>query len=222
MITTREPERFISYFVIITISFLLITGCSKTYYSAMEKVGIHKRDILVDRVENARDAQADAQEQFKDALEQFGSVITVENTDLKDAYEKLNAEYKGSNEAAKEVSRRIEKVESVADDLFAEWENELGLYKNKALQDASARNLIDTQKRYDEMLASMHRVEKSMDPVLRTFRDNVLFLKHNLNAQAIGSLRSEFSGLKVKIEVLVKNMNDAITNSNQFIEDLNQ
>ena len=222
MVTTRKPERFISYFVIITISFLLITGCSKTYYSAMEKVGIHKRDILVDRVENARDAQADAQEQFKNALEQFGSVITVENTDLKDAYEKLNAEYKGSNEAAKEVSRRIEKVESVADDLFAEWENELGLYKNKALQDASARNLIDTQKRYDEMLASMHRVEKSMDPVLRTFRDNVLFLKHNLNAQAIGSLRSEFSGLKVKIEVLVKNMNDAITNSNQFIEDLNQ
>lgn len=222
MITTRKPEPFISYFVIITISFLLITGCSKTYYSAMEKVGIHKRDILVDRVENARDAQADAQEQFKDALEQFGSVITVENTDLKDAYEKLNAEYKGSNEAAKEVSRRIEKVESVADDLFAEWENELGLYKNKALQNASARKLIDTQKRYDEMLASMHRVEKSMDPVLRTFRDNVLFLKHNLNAQAIGSLRSEFSSLKVKIEVLVKNMNDAITNSNQFIEDLNQ
>ena len=188
----------------------------------MEKVGIHKRDILVDRVENARDAQADAQKQFEDALEQFGSVITIENTDLKDAYEKLNTEYKESNEAAKEVSRRIEKVESVADDLFAEWENELGLYKNKALQDASARKLIDTQKRYHKMLASMHRVEKSMDPVLQTFRDNVLFLKHNLNAQAIGSLRSEFSGLKGKIEILVKNMNDAITNSNQFIEDLNQ
>ena len=200
----------------------LAVGCSSAYYSAMEKVGIHKRDILVDRVENSRDAQADAQEQFKDALEQFGSVITVENTDLKDAYEKLNTEYKESDEAAKEVSRRIEKVESVADDLFAEWENELGLYKNKALQDASARKLIDTQKRYHKMLASMHRVEKNMDPVLQTFRDNVLFLKHNLNAQAIGSLRSEFSGLKVKIEALVKNMNDAITSSNQFIEDLNQ
>ena len=222
MITTRKLEPVLSYFVIITICFLLVTGCSKTYYSAMEKVGIHKRDILVDRVENARDAQADAQKQFEDALEQFGSVITIENTDLKDAYEKLNTEYKESNEAAKEVSRRIEKVESVADDLFAEWENELGLYKNKALQDASARKLIDTQKRYHKMLASMHRVEKSMDPVLQTFRDNVLFLKHNLNAQAIGSLRSEFSGLKGKIEILVKNMNDAITNSNQFIEDLNQ
>lgn len=222
MITTRKPKPNLCLFVIITFCFLLVTGCSKAYYSAMEKVGVHKRDILVDRVENARDAQTDAQEQFKNALEQFESVITIENTDLKDAYEKLNAEYKESDKAAKEVSSRIEKVESVADDLFAEWENELGLYKNKALQDASARKLIDTQKRYNEMLASMHRAEKSMDPVLRTFRDNVLFLKHNLNAQAIGSLRSEFSGLKVKIKVLIKNMNDAITNSNQFIEDLNQ
>ena len=188
----------------------------------MEKVGVHKRDILVERVENARDAQADAQVQFKDALEQFGSVVKIETTDLKDAYETLNSEYEKSDEAAKEVSSRIKKVESVADDLFAEWKKELELYKNKALKDASARKLRDTQTRYKEMLASMHRAEESMDPVLRTFRDNVLFLKHNLNAQAIGSLRSEFSGLKVKIDALIKNMNDAITNSNQFIENLNQ
>jgi len=222
MTTTRKPKSNISYFVVITTCLLLVTGCSKAYYGAMEKVGVHKRDILVDRVENARDAQADAQVQFKDALEQFGSVVKIETTDLKDAYEKLNSEYEKSDEAAKEVSSRIKKVESVADDLFAEWEEELGLYKNKALQDASARKLIDTQTRYKEMLASMHRAEKSMDPVLRTFRDNVLFLKHNLNAQPIGSLGSEFSGLKMKIDALIKNMNDAITNSNQFIEDLNQ
>ena len=222
MKATGKSTPDLSYFGIIILCFFVATGCSKAYYSTMEKRGVHKRDILVDRVENARDAQADAQVQFKDALEQFGSVVTLEPSDLKEAYEKLNSEYEKSDEAAKEVSRRIEKVESVADDLFAEWEKELGLYKNKALRDASARKLIETQKRYDEMLASMHRAEKSMDPVLRTFRDNVLFLKHNLNAQAIGSLRSEFSGLKLKIDVLIKNMNEAITNSNQFIENLNQ
>ena len=222
MTTTGKPKSNISHFVVITICLLLAIGCSKAYYGAMEKVGVHKRDILVDRVENARDAQADAQEQFKDALEQFGSVVKIETTDLKEAYEKLNSEYEKSDEAAKEVSSRIDKVESVADDLFAEWEEELGLYKNKALKDASARKLIDTQTRYKEMLASMHRAEKSMDPVLRTFHDNVLFLKHNLNAQAIGSLRSEFSGLKVKIDALIDNMNEAITNSNQFIANLNQ
>jgi DNA repair exonuclease SbcCD ATPase subunit len=207
---------------IVVISVLSLGGCSKAYYGAMEKVGIHKRDILVDRVEDARDAQSEAQEQFKSALEQFGSVIKIENTDLKKAYDKLNAEYEDSEKAAEKVSERIEKVESVADALFEEWEEELNLYKSADLRRLSKQKLQNTKTRYRKMLASMHRAEKSMTPVLRTFRDNVLFLKHNLNAQAIGSLRTEFSSLKGKIDGLIKNMNEAIQTSNKFIADIKQ
>ncbi|MBW2450137.1 MAG: DUF2959 domain-containing protein [Deltaproteobacteria bacterium] len=188
----------------------------------MEKVGVHKRDILVDRVEGSRDAQSEAQEQFKSALEQFGAVIKIENTDLKKAYDKLNAEYEDSEKAAAKVSERIDKVESVADALFEEWEEELNLYKSADLRQSSKQKLQNTKTRYREMLASMHRAEKSMTPVLRTFRDNVLFLKHNLNAQAIGSLRAEFSTLKGEIDGLIKNMNEAIQTSNRFIADIKQ
>jgi len=201
---------------------LFFGGCSTAYYGAMEKVGIHKRDILVDRVEDARDAQSEAQEQFKSALEQFGEVIKIENTDLKKAYEKLNAEYEDSEKAANKVSDRIDKVESVADDLFEEWEEELKLYKSADLRRSSKQKLQNTKTRYREMLASMHRAEKSMTPILRTFRDNVLFLKHNLNAQAIGSLRAEFSTLKGEIDGLMKSMNGGIQTSNKFIADIKQ
>ena len=197
-------------------------GCSKAYYGAMEKVGIHKRDILIDRVEDARDAQSEAQEQFKSALEQFGAVVHIENSNLKIAYEKLNTEYEDSERAAAKVSERIDKVESVADALFDEWEDELKLYKSADLRRSSQRKLQETKTRYNEMLASMHRAEKSMEPVLRSFRDNVLFLKHNLNAQAVGSLRSEFSTLKGEIDGLIKKMNVAIETSNQFISDIKQ
>ncbi|RZB35419.1 MAG: hypothetical protein SRB2_03217 [Desulfobacteraceae bacterium Eth-SRB2] len=197
-------------------------GCSKAYYGAMEKVGIHKRDILVDRVEGARDAQSEAQEQFKSALEQFGTVIHIKSSNLKKAYEKLNAEYEDSENAAKKVSERIDAVEAVAGALFDEWEDELKLYKSADMRGSSKRKLQDTKTRYREMLSSMHRAEKSMGPVLLSFRDNVLFLKHNLNAQAIGSLRSEFSTLKGKIDGLIQNMNEAIKTSNKFIADIKQ
>ena len=199
---------------------LAVGGCSKAYYGAMEKVGIHKRDILVDRVENARDAQSEAQHQFKSALDQFGAVINLDNSDLKSAYERLNDEYEESRAAAEEVSARIEKVEDVAGALFKEWADELKLYKSADLRRSSQRKLKETQSRYRRMLASMHRAEKSMEPVLRSFQDNVLFLKHNLNAQAIGSLRSEFSTLKGEIDGLIKSMNEAIQTSNQFIAEI--
>jgi chemotaxis protein histidine kinase CheA len=196
---------------------VLLSSCSSVYYDTMEKVGIHKRDIMVDRVESARDAQTEAQEQFQSALDQFASVINLEESDLKQAYESLNHEFEASEAAAEEVSERISKVESVAEDLFEEWQEELELYENKSLKASSAKQLKQTKQRYKKMLSSMKQAESTMRPVLNTFRDNVLYLKHNLNAQAIGSLRGEFGGLKADIDNLINRMNQSIKQSNEFI-----
>lgn len=197
--------------------FMLLAGCGNPYYSAMEKVGVHKRDIMVDRVENARNVQADAQEQFSSALEQFGSVVALEETDLKKAYEKLNDEYEDCVAIAEKVSDKIDSVESVADALFDEWADEIKLYENRELARSSKKQLSATKARYEEMIGHMREAEKSMEPVLRLFRDNVLFLKHNLNAQAIGSLQHEFDGLETEIGKLIERMNDAIESSDAFI-----
>lgn len=210
----------IKFVGVIIFGIFLLVGCSKTYYGAMEKAGIHKRDIMVDRVEDARDVQGEAQEQFKSALEEFDSIVKQEETDLKKAYDRLNSEYKESEEIAEKVSGRIDKVESVAEALFDEWEDELGMYESKEFRKSSATQLKKTRSRYEEMLGSMHLAEASMEPVLKIFRDNVLFLKHNLNAQAIGSLQSEFTNLKGEIDILIHKMSVAIESSNKFIADI--
>ncbi|MDZ7902736.1 MAG: DUF2959 family protein [Rheinheimera sp.] len=62
-------------------SVLVLTGCSTAYYAAMEKVGVHKRDILVDRVEEARDAQLESQQEFKDALDELSQLIKFHGGD---------------------------------------------------------------------------------------------------------------------------------------------
>ncbi|MCI5130970.1 MAG: DUF2959 domain-containing protein [Candidatus Electrothrix sp. EH2] len=200
----------------------LLASCSSAYYSAMEKVGVHKRDILVDRVEGARDAQKDAQQEFRSALEQFASVVALRETDLKIAYDKLNAEYLDCEKASEKVSDQIDKVEKVSEDLFEEWEEELDLYENQTYRATSKRQLRETKSRYRDMLASMRTAEQSMAPVLQTFEDNVLFLKHNLNAQAIGALQAEFSGLQKDIDVLIDRMNKAIQESDTFIARMEQ
>lgn len=199
---------------------LLLSGCSTVYYGTMEKVGIHKRDILVDRVEDTRDSQEEAQEQFQSALEKFGSVVDIKDSNLKDAYESFNDEYEASRDAAEDVNERVDAVEEVAEDLFDEWEDEIEQYSKASLKRASTAQLKDTKRRYTKMIDSMHKAEKSMNPVLATFLDNVLFLKHNLNAQAIGSLKGEFGSLKNEISVLIKQMNKSISKSDEFIADM--
>lgn len=198
----------------------MLASCSTVKYNTLEKVGIHKRDILVSNVEDARDAQKDAQEQFKDALERFGSVVSIEETGLKKAYDRLSDEYDDSKDAAEDVSDEIDDVEEVADDLFAEWESEIKEYTDSNLRNNSQNQLRDTRARYKEMLASMQAAERSMEPVLNTFRNNVLFLKHNLNAQAVGSLKGTFENLEGDIENLIEQMNRSIERSNQFIAEM--
>jgi hypothetical protein len=105
----------------------------------------------------------------------------------------------------------------VAEALFEEWGQELTLYENQNLRRTSEKKLNQTRARYKEMLSSMKQAERSMQPVLTTLRDNVLFLKHNLNAQAIGSLRGEFGNLKADINNLINRMNMSIKQSDEFI-----
>lgn len=202
------------------VALLLLTGCAAAKYSALEKVGIHKRDILVGNVADTRDAQKDAQEQFKDALEKFGSVVTIEETGLKKAYDRLSDEYEDSVDAAEDVSDNIDDVQEVAEDLFVEWKKEINEYTNTDLKRSSQLKLRETEGRYVELLRSMREAERSMQPVLATFKDNVLFLKHNLNAQAVGSLRTTFRDLESDIDVLIEQMNRSIQRSNAFIAEM--
>ena len=199
---------------------LVISGCSTIKYNALEKVGIHKRDLLVDNVEDTRDAQQDAQEQFKDALERFGEVVKIEDSDLKKAYNRLNDEFEDSEAAAEEVSQQIGEVQEVAEDLFEEWGEEIETYTDATLKRSSQSTLRDTRAQYTEMLKTMKEAEATMQPVLATMRDNVLFLKHNLNAQAIGNLQTTFTELEGDVGILIERMNQSIARSDAFIQQM--
>ena len=207
---------------ILILSMLLLPGCQSAYYSTMEKVGVHKRDILADRVDKAQDAQQDAQDQFKSALEQFSTLINFDGDDLQKQYELTDNEYQACSEAAANVSERINSIEDVAKALFNVWQDELDMYTNPKLKQESSAKLNATQRQYKRLLSTMRQAESSMAPVLDSLRDNTLYLKHNLNAQAIGALRGEFANIERDITLLIRNMNKAISESQQFIATLKQ
>lgn len=198
----------------------LATACSGVYYNTLEQFGVEKRDILVDRVKSARSSQQDVQEEFQSALDQFRAVVEIDGGDLEKQYDKLDREYQSASRQADEVRERVDAVEKVGRDLFHEWEKELAEYQDSGLRERSREQLTNTQERFDELLAAMQRAEARLDPVLELFQDQVLFLKHNLNARAIGSLEIERSRIEERVAVLIKEMETAINEADAFIADL--
>jgi hypothetical protein len=201
---------------------LLLAACQSAYYEVAESVGHHKRDILVDRVEAARDSQGEAEEQFQSAQQQLLTLIEFDGGELADVYEDLNDEYEASVEAAEDVTARIDAIEHVAEALFDEWESEIEEFSNATFKADSKRKLRETQRRYDGLIKVMRKSEQRMQPVLVALNDNVLYLKHNLNARAVAALKVEFGQIEKDIDLLIQDMRKAIASSNEFIESLQQ
>jgi hypothetical protein len=201
-----------------TMSFL---GCQSMYYAGMEKMGYHKRDLMVSDVEKARDAQQEAKEQFKSALDRFTTVLNIKGGELQDKYDTLNAEYERSEAKAQAVRDRIASVEDVSQALFTEWEAELKEYSSASLRRSSQTKLTQTRTQYVKLIRAMKRAESKMPPVLGKFKDQVLFLKHNLNAQAIASLKSELGSVESNIKILIKEMETSIKQADTFISSMN-
>lgn len=200
---------------------IALQGCQSAYYSAMESFGKHKRDLLADEVENAQEAQQEAQEQFASALEQLSTLIAFDGGDLQDQYEATQAQYDASKEAADEVTSRIDSIESVGEALFDEWTDEIEQFSNAKLKSQSRTKYRETERKYQKLVRAMRRAESKMAPVLTALKDNTLYLKHNLNASAIGALEGEYRNIKADINTLIKEMNAAIKESDKFLSDLN-
>jgi len=208
--------------LVLIVLLITLSGCQSMYYGAMEKVGYEKRDILVGRVDNAREAQQEAKEQFQSALEQFVIVTNYSGGELEEQYKKLKSEYEDSNARAEDVRERIKSVEHVAEALFEEWKAELGQYTNKELRRSSERKMKTTKSSYAKLISTMKKAEKKIEPVLNAFNDRVLFLKHNLNANAIASLRSQKKAVETDIKSLISDMNKSIDEADRFIKTMSK
>jgi phage-related tail protein len=199
-----------------------LAGCDSLYYKAMKKVGFEKRDILVKRVKEARESQVKAQEDFKTALERLKEIVDVQGGELEETYNRLNKELERSEDRARDVHDRVNAVRDVSKDLFKEWQNELGKYSDRTLRAESERELRDTRRRTEALVARMEQVEKKIDPVLKPLRDRVLFLKHNLNARALGALTRELAAVSRDVDALIVDMQQAIGEADAYLKAMTQ
>lgn len=196
---------------------IVLGGCRSTYYGVMEKFGWEKRHLLADRIEDTQEAQEEATEQFQTVLERVKALTGFDGGDLEEMYRKLKSDYETAEKRADTVHERIESVQTVASDMFAEWQQEIEQISSPGLRAASREKLTATRSRYADMERAMVAAEARMAPVLVRLNDYVLFLKHNLNAQALGSLDSEIAGIETEVNRLIGDMQQSIRQAESFL-----
>lgn len=195
-------------------------ACSTAYYSTWEMLGKEKRDLLRSNVKAVQKEQREVADDFEDALDRLRGLYDVDADGLEKVYDKLKGDFDDAEGRAEDVHERIGKINSIAEDLFDEWEEEIGEISNPGYRSKSRQKLNETKEKYAGLSASLEKSEASMEPVLIQLEDNVLFLKHNLNAAAIGGLRAEVANIEADIETLLADMRASIAEADRFLSTL--
>lgn len=202
------------------VSILLLgatSACSSVYYATMEQLGKEKRDILISRVEDAREDQQEAKDQFRTTLDSFKKLTGFEGGELESRYRALADEYEACEDDAETVRDRIESIKDVGEAMFEEWEEEIEQIPQPDLRSKSSQLRADSRRKYDGMLRAMDSAAGTMDPVLAAFKGHVLYLKHQLNAQMVASLQNEVVKLDDDVTRLVTQMEQSIAEADSFL-----
>lgn len=189
------------------------------YMGKQSLLGQHKRDTVVIQVEQACSGLKSTRNQFQDTLQQFKNIVNTETT-LENRYTLLQRQFAFCQAKSDGISSRIAIIETVSTALFVEWEEELKQYSSHVLRAKSRQQLKMARQQYNRLIKAMRKAESKIPPVLSAFKDQLLFLKHNLNAQAIATLRYEFVEISIDISRLIEVMEITIDEASQFVSTL--
>lgn len=113
-------------------------------------------------------------------------------------------------------------AEEVSDALFSEWQLEIKQYASDSLRRSSQKKYDAAMVKYTELIRAMKKAEQKLEPALVPLRDQVLFMKHNLNARAITGLSEELVNVQISVDELVRDMESAIAQADEFIASLQE
>ncbi len=199
-----------------------LTSCSALYFGAMEHLGKQKRDILVQRILAVKKDQQATQEQLKTTLQAFQEVTGFQGGNLEKVYNKLNKEYERCEGRANKLKGRVDSVDQVAGSMFSEWQSEIKSMHNRALRDQSENLLLTARQQHAQYMRKMRRTEENIQPVLQAFQDQVTFLKHNLNARAISSLKKTSAQIDLQAAALIRDIDASSKEADNYIQTLSR
>lgn len=218
MISKKNLFKFSTIFLLLGLVFF--SGCQGFYYSTMETLGSHKRDILVDRVKDCADRMDKAKQEFQALNTKLEKITKADISKVDSLYKELNSQSKKCHSKAIDLDRRVNNIRTVGKDLFREWEEELEEYHNETFRRSSEKRMEERRRKYLETVHLLKSAQKYSEPALSSASDYVLFLKHNLNAQALNSLDNEIDTVQQKIKFLVEKMELATDNARNFLVEM--
>ena len=180
-----------------------LTSCqSEGYASSLALSGAeHQRD-LTRKVDAVLEVQTASQAEFASAFDVLLSLQGATAEEVEGLYKKLQLQVDSCARSVERVDLHIGRVEEGSALLFAAWETELEQFSSPAMRARSEARMGEARQGLQHLLERLRDARGSMDGILRTQRDFVLYFNHNLSPNSVATLEPENRKFKASMQEL--------------------
>ncbi len=181
----------------------------------------HKRtDEHIEKIERASDEMKDLRKHLDKVFEAYHKTLREGTDKRRSSYNELVKALERCEEKTKELRKRHEEMDKQAEEYFKRWKNSVKDIKNADLEQRSEGRLETTRRRYREVSESWKGMREDYEPVLAELRDQIVYLGHDLNEDAVLSLKEDAAELEELASALFRSMEGFGSTADEYISGL--
>lgn len=195
---------------------LLATACAGT---SERSESIEQVDELLRRIERVQAESAVAKESAHSALNELCTLVSPGfKGDAAMAFAKFVAASDASEEQGETLRDSVEPMRDAADALFRRWTKDMEAFGNSRMRQRSQTRLDETRTSYQSIVGASQAAQIALDAFHDDLRDHATFLRHDLNANSVASLRGDVRQLREQIEGLDMRFDATVAAARAYVE----
>jgi hypothetical protein len=150
-------------------------------------------------------------------MDVYNALMADEAKDRKKLYNSLQKEMENTEKRRATIGEVAATMSAEADTLFKQWTDSAAAIENADLRKKSEERLAATKASYAEIGTVGQKASDLYGPFMKDLQDQVTFLGHDLNAEAVASLKPEAAKINEAASKLIQSIDDTITTANTNI-----
>jgi len=213
--TMNQPRSFTK-----TVSGIALIIFGTIGVGSAQDEGVKQVEQLIKKANAGVESINDTKLQLQKTMEAYNAVLAPDVKDRRDAYKKLQKEVATTEKKRAMVSTRNGEMNVEAGRLFKNWEGSTAAIQDPELRQRSQQRLGQAKARYSEIETNGQGAARLYTPFMKALQDQVTYLGHDLNPEAVATLKPEADKLNAQAKELYSAIDKTTAAANNNISQL--
>lgn len=162
-------------------------------------------------------AIGDTRERLVRTMEIYNSLMADNAENRRRLFTNLQREMDRTDERRTRIAQRVATMDTEANTLFGQWAASTAAITTESLRQRSEERLASARARHGEIHTAGQQSGELYATFMKTLRDQVTFLGHDLNPSAVANLKPDAAKLNASSKELLASIDAIVATANRAI-----